>query len=219
VIAGIVLAAGRSSRLGRPKQLLPVQGEPLIRHTLRRVLASSLDRVLLVVGHEADEVRAAVAGLPVDCVINPDAAAGQSTSVRAGLAALPPDAEAAIFILGDQPGIDPKVIDAIITSWRTSGAPVVVPRFEDRMGNPVLFDRRVFPELASLEGDSGARPVVRAYHDSGELHVIPVAGPAPPDVDTEADYAALLAALSTGQAAIPPLPAHRAGYPPGGGQG
>jgi CTP:molybdopterin cytidylyltransferase MocA len=64
------------------------------------------------------------------------------------------------------------------------------------MGNPVLFDRRVFPELATLEGDSGARPVVRAYHDSGQLHVIPITGPAPPDVDTETDYAALLAALS-----------------------
>ncbi len=219
MIAGIVLAAGRSSRLGRPKQLLPLQGEPLIRHTLRRVLASSLDRVLLVIGHEADEVRAAVAGLSVDCVVNPDAAAGQSTSVRAGLAALPPDAEAAVFILGDQPGIDPNVIDALIASWRTSGAPVVAPRYEDRIGNPVLFDRRIFPELATLEGDSGARPVVRAYHDAGDLHLTPVAGPAPPDVDTEVDYAALLAVLPEQPPSVPPRPAHRAGSPPGGGQG
>jgi molybdenum cofactor cytidylyltransferase len=211
VIAGIVLAAGRSSRLGRPKQLLPVHGEPLIRHTLRRVLASSLDQVILVVGHEADEVRAAVADLPVACVVNPDAAAGQSTSVRAGIAALSPDIAAAAFILGDQPGVDSNVIDTLITAWRTSGAPVVVPRYEDRMGNPVLFDRRLFPELAALEGDAGARPVVRAYHDSGELQVVPVAGPAPPDVDTEADYAALLAALTEPQEPVPvsPLPARR----------
>jgi molybdenum cofactor cytidylyltransferase len=195
VIAGIVLAAGRSSRLGRPKQLLPVHGEPLIRHTLRRVLESSLDQVILVVGHEADEVRAAVADLPVECVFNPDAAAGQSTSVRAGLAALPSEVEAALFILGDQPGIDPKVIDALMAYWRTSGAPVVAPRYVDRIGNPVLFDRRVFPELTGLEGDSGARSIVRAYHDSGELQLIPVAGSAPPDVDTEADYAALIATL------------------------
>jgi molybdenum cofactor cytidylyltransferase len=211
VIAGIVLAAGQSSRLGRPKQLLPVHGEPLIRHTLRRVLASSLDQVILVVGQEADEVRAAVADLPVACVFNADAAAGQSTSVRAGLAALSPDVAAAVFILGDQPGVDPNVIDTLIASWRETGAPVVVPRYEDRMGNPVLFDRRLFPELAALEGDTGARPVVRAYHDSGELHVAPVAGPAPPDVDTEADYAALIAALSEPQepAPVSPLPAHR----------
>ena len=137
------------------------------------------------------------------CVLNPDAAAGQSTSVRAGITALSPDVEAAVFILGDQPGIDPAVIDALIAAWRTSGAPVVVPRYEDRMGNPVLFDRRVFPELAALEGDTGARPVVRAYHDSGELHVVPVAGPAPPDVDTEADYAALIAACRQNQRQFP----------------
>ena len=199
MIAGIVLAAGQSSRLGRPKQLLPVHGEPLIRHTLRRVLASSLDQVILVIGHEADEIRTAVADLPVACVFNADAAAGQSTSVRAGLAALSPDVAAAVFILGDQPGVDPNVIDTLIASWRESGAPVVVPRYEDRMGNPVLFDRRLFPELAALEGDSGARPVVRAHHYSGELQVVPVAGKAPPDVDTEADYAALIAALSPQQ--------------------
>jgi molybdenum cofactor cytidylyltransferase len=209
VIAGIVLAAGRSSRLGRPKQLLSVHGEPLIRHTLRRVLASSLDEVFLVVGHEADGVRETVADLPVKYVFNPDAAAGQSTSVRAGLAALSSDVDAAVFILGDQPGIDPAVIDALIAAWRTSGSPVAAPRYEDRMGNPVLFDRRVFPELAALAGDTGARPVVRAYHDSGDLQVVLVAGQAPPDIDTEADYAALIATLSQQPASVPPLPARR----------
>ena len=210
MIVGIVLAAGRSSRLGRPKQLLPVLGEPLIRHTLRRVLASSLDQVILVVGHEAEEVCDTVSDLRVTCVFNPDAAAGQSTSVRAGVNALSPAVEAAVFILGDQPGIDPAVIDVVIAAWRTSGAPVAAPRYEDRMGNPVLFDRRVFPELAALEGDTGARPVVRAYHDSGDLHVVPVAGHAPPDVDTEADYAALIATISQQPASAPPRRAQRA---------
>ena len=196
MIAGIVLAAGRSSRLGRPKQLLPLHGEPLIRHTLRQVLASSLDEVILVIGHKADEVRAAVTELPVECVFNADAAAGQSTSVRAGLAVLSPEVESAVFVLGDQPGLDPNVIDALVAAWRGSRSPVVAPRYEDRIGNPVLFDRRVFPELALLEGDAGARPVVRAYQDTGELQLIPVDGAGPPDVDTEADYAALIAALS-----------------------
>jgi len=195
VIAGIVLAAGHSSRLGRPKQLLPVLGEPLLRYTLRRILASSLDRVIVVVDHEADAVRAAVEDLPVDLVVNPEAALGQSTSVIAGLVALSADTEAAVFLLGDQPGVDPTVIDALIATWRETGAPVVAPAYTDGVGNPILFARRVFPELAALEGDTGARPVVRAYEQSGDLHLIPVATPAPPDVDTEADYAALLAAL------------------------
>ncbi|MBW3631910.1 MAG: nucleotidyltransferase family protein [Chloroflexi bacterium] len=206
MIAGIVLAAGRSSRLGRPKQLLPVLGEPLLRHTVHRVLASSLDNVVLVVGHNADAIRDAVAGLSLDVVFNPDAALGQSTSVRAGLAALSPDNDAAIFILGDQPGIDPNVIDALISAWRESQAPILAPHYEDGMGNPVLFDRRVFPELAALQGDTGARPVVQAYHASGDLQLVPVAGPAPPDVDTEDDYAALVAAMSSQPAGRPPRP-------------
>ena len=208
MIAGIVLAAGRSSRLERPKQLLPVLGESLLRHTVRRVLASSLDNVILVIGHEADAVRAAVAGLPVDVVFNPDAALGQSTSVRAGLAALAPETEAALFILGDQPGVDPRVIDALIAAWRESGAPVVAPHYEDGIGNPVLFDRRVFPELAALDGDTGARPVVRAHAKSGALLEVSVAGPAPPDIDTEADYAALIDSISLEPTHVPPLPAH-----------
>ena len=86
--------------------------------------------------------------------------------------------------------------NALVAAWRGSRSPVVAPHYEDRIGNPVLFDRRVFPELALLEGDAGARPVVRAYQDTGELQLIPVDGAAPPDVDTEADYAALIAALS-----------------------
>ncbi len=204
MIAGIVLAAGRSSRLGRPKQLLPVLGEPLLRHTIHRALASSLGNVVLVVGHDANAIRDAVAGLPLVVVFNPDAALGQSTSVRAGLAALSPDVDAVVFILGDQPAIDPNVIDALIAEWTESRAPVLAPLYADGIGNPVLFDRRVFPELAALQGDTGARPVVQKFHASGELQLVPVAGPAPPDVDTEADYAALIAAMSPGPPDLPP---------------
>jgi molybdenum cofactor cytidylyltransferase len=108
-----------------------------------------LDEVILIVGHEAAAVRAAVADLPVQIVENPAAAQGQSTSVLAGLAVIPPTTEAVVFLLGDQPGIDPNVIDALIATWRESHAPVVAPRYEDGMGNPVLFDRRVFPSYPS----------------------------------------------------------------------
>lgn len=198
MIAGIVLAAGRSSRLGRNKQLLPLHGQPLLRHTLRRVLASRLDAVILVVGHEADAVREAARGLPVTVVSNPDYAEGQSTSVRAGLAALPPNTEAAVFILGDQPGTDGEVIDALIDAWRESGAPVVAPRFTDRTGNPVLFDRRVFPEFDALTGDTGAKPVVAAHRRAGDLLLVPIEQPAPRDVDTDEDFNALLAATDLG---------------------
>ncbi len=195
MIVGVVLAAGRSSRLGRPKQLLPVRGEALLRYTLRRVLASSLDDVLVVVGHNAAAVRAAIAGLPVKIVFNTDAALGQSTSVVAGMQALPSETEAAVVLLGDQPGIDPETVDALIAVWRETGAPVIAPRYSDGMGNPVLFDRSIFPELATLEGDTGARPIVRAHRNAGTLRLVPVASLAPPDIDTEEDYAAFLASI------------------------
>lgn len=197
MIAGVVLAAGRSSRLGRPKQLLPLDGEPLIRHTVRRILTSSLDEILVVVGHHAEAVSAAVANLPVRVVVNPEAHQGQSTSVRAGLAALTHEIEAVVFLLGDQPRIDPQVIDALITVWRESGPPVVAPRYLHGIGNPVLFDRRVFPELAALRGDAGAKSVVRAYEASGDLVLVRFEQPAPPDIDTDADYQALLASLQS----------------------
>lgn len=197
MIAGIVLAAGSSSRLGRPKQLLPLAGEPLIRRTVRRILASSLDELFVVVGHEAEAVTAALSDLPARIVYNPNAARGQSTSVLAGLDALPANAEAALFLLADQPGIDPAVIDALIAAWRESRAPIAAPRYTGGIGNPVLFDRRVFPELMSLQGDAGARPVVRAHREAGDLLLVPIDAPAPPDVDTEADYAALLATFAS----------------------
>lgn len=197
MIAGVVLAAGTSSRLGRPKQLLPVGGEPLVRHTLRAILASKLDDVLVVLGHEADAVQSAIAALPVRVVHNPDFARGQSTSVRAGLAALAPETEAAVFLLGDQPGVDPDVIDALITAWRDTNAPIVAPRYTGGIGNPILFDRRLFPELGTLEGDRGANRIVRLLERQGRLEIVPIHHPAPPDVDIESDYTALLAATTS----------------------
>ena len=196
MIVGIVLAAGRSSRLGRPKHLLPVNGEPLLRYTLRRILASSLARVIVVIGPEPDAIREAIADLPVDVVVNPDAALGQSTSVATGIRALGPETKAVVMLLGDQPGIDPAVVDALTAAWRESGAPVVAPRYEGGIGNPILFDRSLFPALLRLRGDTGARSVVRAHEREGTLQTVTIAGPAPPDIDTEADYAALLAALA-----------------------
>ena len=192
MIAGLVLAAGLSRRLGRPKQLLSVSGEPLIRKTVRQVLASSLEQTFIVVGELAGEIATAVADLPVQIVVNPDAALGQSTSVRAGLAALSPDTEAAVFVLGDQPEVEPRVIDALIESWRAERPPVVVPQYMEGVSNPVLFDRRLFPELAAIEGDVGARAVVLAHRAAGDLKVVPVDVHAPADVDTEGDYRALL---------------------------
>lgn len=193
MISGVILAAGRSRRLGRPKQLLPLAGRPLLGHVLRNAAASSLGEVVLVLGHEAAAIAAAVGEWGQRTVINPDHAAGQSTSLRAGLGALDSRVEGVIFLLGDQPGVGPATIDALIGAFRREGAPLAIPVYGGATGNPVLFGRSLFPELAGIDGDEGARRIVRAH--LAEAAMVPVGdGPVPGDVDTEADYAALLSA-------------------------
>jgi len=192
VVSGLILAAGRSSRLGRPKQLLPLAGRPLLTHVLENAAASTLDEIVLVLGHEADRIRAAVGDLGQRLIVNPDYAAVQSTSRRAGLAALDPAAAAVVVLLGDQPQVGPAIVDALVAAFRGGAGPIVLPLYGGRRGNPVLFARALFPELATVVGDEGARGIVRAR--GAEVVGVPVGDDPPPrDVDTEEDYAALLA--------------------------
>lgn len=193
MISGIVLAAGRSARLGRPKQTLLLDGLPLLSHVLRAARASSLDEVVLVLGHDADKIASAAGDWGQRVVVNPDFAAGQSTSIQAGLAALHSDAEAALVLIGDQPDVGPDVIDAVIQAYHVSGAPIVQPVYRGLPGNPVLFRRDLFPELAGVTGDEGGRSIVRAH--AADVVAVSIADRSlPRDVDTEEDYAALRAA-------------------------
>jgi len=199
MIAGIVLAAGSSSRLGRPKQLLPLEGEPLLRFTLQRILKASLDAVYVVLGHHVDDITRSIEDLPVRIVHNPHAAQGQSTSVIAGLQAVAPaDPDAVVILLGDQPLVDPEVVTRLIARWHVTRTGIVAPRYASGPGrNPILFDRAVLPELMNLSGDIGARAIVRAHQVRGDISLVDADSPAPRDVDTEADYEALLASLAT----------------------
>ena len=195
MIAGVLIAAGGSSRLGRPKQLLPLGGRPLLAHTLGNALASGLDEVVLVLGHEAAAVRraldASLGPTRARIVVNPRYAEGQATSVVAGLDAVAADAVAVLFLLGDQPTVAPETIDALLAAFRTHSAPIVAPTYGGTIGNPVLFSRDLFPDLRGLTGDEGARGVVR--HRPGDVHRVETGLPSPPpDVDTDEDYRALL---------------------------
>lgn len=185
-VSGIVLAAGRSSRLGRPKQLLLLGGEPLLRHVILRALNSKLAELIVVLGYEAENIAQAVGVLGQRTVVNPDYLQGQSTSVRAGLAAIDPRADAVIFLLGDQPGIESSVIDRLIEQFAETSALIVQPSYDGQPGNPVLFARRLFPELAAVTGDEGARSLIRRYQSAVSL--VPVNSPTPQDIDTEDDY-------------------------------
>jgi molybdenum cofactor cytidylyltransferase len=189
-ISGVILAAGSSARLGRAKQLLPLVGVPLLTHVLRNASASQLDEIILVLGHEADRIAAAVGDWGQRLVVSGDYAQGQSASLRAGLLALDPAADAALFLLGDQPRVGPEVIDTLIAAYHAGAGSILVPEYGGQRGNPILFARSLFPELARVTGDEGARGVVRAH--ASEVVAVPVSDdPPPPDVDTEEDYADL----------------------------
>ena len=187
-VSGIVLAAGASRRMdaGPPKQLRELSGEPLVRRVVKAALASRLGEVVVVLGHAAKEVAGALAGLEVPTVDNPDHRRGQSTSVRAGLAAIDPGAGAALFMPADQPLLSCRLIDRLIGTYRRDGGPIVVPTWEGRRGSPTLFDRSLFFELERLTGDTGGRSLLPRYRAS--IIEVPVDDPEElADVDTESD--------------------------------
>lgn len=168
MIYGLLLAAGSSSRMGRPKQLLPWQGRPLVRHVAEVALASQLAGLVVVLGAAAQETRAALQGMHgvpklVDC---PDFASGQAASLRYGLGALPPTASAAIVLLVDQPLITAELLNRMLQLFTENPEVVaVVPRFEGRRGNPVLLAATLFVDLHKLEGDRGARDLLQRHAD------------------------------------------------------
>jgi len=189
-VVALILAAGAASRMGRPKQLLDWGGRPLVRVVVEHAMAARLDRILIVVGAAHAEVAAALAGLPLEIVANPAYAEGQSSSLRAGIAALGPEVAAALVLLGDQPFVTPAIIERLVAEWRTSGAAVVAPSYAGQRGNPVLFARAVFPELLVIGGDQGARGVLAA--DPARVRLVPFDDPRPlADIDTPEDYADL----------------------------
>jgi molybdenum cofactor cytidylyltransferase len=184
-IAALVLAAGRSTRMGGSNKLLAeVGGKPLARIAAEQALASRARPVIVVTGHQRERVEAALAGLDVRFVHNPDYAEGISTSVKAGIAAVPANADGAIVCLGDMPEVDAKLIDRLLAAFDPEkGALVVVPVMDGKRGNPVVWSRRFFPELAALGGDVGARHLIASYPEA--VAEVPVAGRAALfDVDT-----------------------------------
>ena len=198
-IAGVVLAAGRSIRMGGPNKLLAeIGGKPLVRHVVDAVLASRAQPVVVVTGHQRDKVEAALAGLPVKFVHNPHFADGLGTSLKAGIAALgglPAEVDGAIVCLGDMPQVDAALINRLIGAFDPDhGALVVVPTIDGKRGNPVVWSRRFFPDLMAVEGDVGARYLIGRYTEA--VAEVPLTGTAAlTDVDTPEALEAVKAEL------------------------
>ncbi|MBB1091143.1 NTP transferase domain-containing protein [Rhodopseudomonas palustris] len=184
-VAAIVLAAGRSTRMGGPNKLLAeLNGTPLVRIVAEQVMASKASRAIVVTGHQADKVEAALSGLDVSFVHNPAFAEGLASSVKAGIAAVADDADGAVVCLGDMPLIDSLLIDRLIGAFDPDrGGLIVVPVADGRRGNPVLWSRRFFSELMTLDGDIGARHLIAKHGEA--VTEVPVDGHAAfLDIDT-----------------------------------
>jgi molybdenum cofactor cytidylyltransferase len=193
-ITAVVLAAGASTRMGRQKLLLPFGGEPLLRRTVRQVIATGFEDVLIVLGFEHEQTRQALDGLPCRHAINPDYATGMGSSFRTAVGALG-DAAAAMFALADQPFVTAGDYRRLPETYLTKPRGIVCVKYGEVTAPPHLFDREFFPELAALE--HGARPVLQRHRDRTVVLQFPE--DLLVDIDTPEDYDRAIARLSAGR--------------------
>jgi molybdenum cofactor cytidylyltransferase len=191
-VAGLLLAAGSSIRMGRNKLLFTFNGETIVRRAARRALAV-LDPVVVVLGHEADRIRDELAGLPCLTAVNPDHSQGIHASVRAGLAALPAEVEAAVVLLADMPLVTSAMIAELVDRYRRSGAPLVISQYGDAIAPPHLYARSLFPDLAQAEGCG--KQVIHRHR--AEAVVLSWPDAALTDLDVPADRERVEALLAT----------------------
>jgi molybdenum cofactor cytidylyltransferase len=189
-VTGLVLGAGGSTRLGRPKQLLPYGDRPLLEHTLNTARDCGFHQLVVPIGGAAAEVRERVDFTGAEVVVNQAYGEGCSSSIAAALDAVDPRCEVLVLMLGDQPGVTPDTVRALLAG--RGDAALAVCRYHDGRGHPIAFARTVFPQLASLHGDKGVWRLLDER--AGDVVDVPIAGNVPLDVDTPEDYKAVLAA-------------------------
>ena len=187
-VAGVVLAAGSSTRMGKNKLLFDLDGEPVVRRAVHRAVTAGLDPVIVVLGYEAELVRRELGGLDPPChiVVNSDYELGINSSLKTGIAALPATAVAVVVMLADMPLVTAEMIATLVTRYRSSDAPLVISDYEGVNAPPMLYDRVLFEELRVMEGEGCGRQVVRRHQASAVVVAWPVA--ALTDLDVPGDY-------------------------------
>jgi len=195
-VGGVVLAAGSSSRMGRNKLLFDLAGEAVVRRAVRSTLRAGLDPVVVVLGHEAEAVRAALVSLPCQFVVNPRHAEGMNSSVCAGIAALPPDVAAGVVVLADMPFVSAEMIATLVERYRTGDASLILSEYDGVQAPPTLFDRSLFAELAGPEGKGCGKRLRRRHPDQATIVAWPAAALA--DLDVPDDYERVKAQLAAG---------------------
>ncbi|HUE28253.1 MAG TPA: nucleotidyltransferase family protein [Solirubrobacteraceae bacterium] len=186
-VTGLVLAAGGSKRLGRPKQLLPYGSATLLDHVLGTARACAFDQLLCVVGGGADEVLGEVDFAGAQVIENPEFGDGCSSSIAAALRAVDPRSELLVLMLGDQPGVSARTVAALLGGLE--GAALGACAYSDGRGHPLAFTRELFGELAALHGDKGVWKLLDRH--GSEVVDVPIEGPVPRDIDTWEDYEAV----------------------------
>jgi molybdenum cofactor cytidylyltransferase len=188
MIAGLILAAGESSRMGTPKATLAYRGRTFLEWIVETLRSAGLERIVVVLGHRAEEIQPRVKMEAIEVVINPDYRSGQTSSLQAGLRALTADdLEAVLLCLVDHPAISAETVRGIVTAFRESNPPVVIPTYHGRRGHPVLIGRRLFDEFLGLTSDAGADSVVRRYRPATQYLEVEDEGVVI-DVDDPEDY-------------------------------
>ncbi len=191
-VYAVVLAAGMSTRMGSPKQLLPFGDKTVLQRVLDALLEADLDGIVVVLGHGAEEVRESVEGRRVDFCMNRDYRKGMFSSILCGISAVSDSADAALIVLGDQPRINARVVRRVVGAYREEEKGLVVPTFGGKRGHPALVDLRKYrAEIAGLSGEAGLKPVMRG-HPEDTLELAVEEGWILQDMDTPEDYQAEL---------------------------
>jgi molybdenum cofactor cytidylyltransferase len=193
-VSGLILAAGASSRLGQPKQLLPYKGTTLLGWVVKQIEScKALDELIVVLGKNADDVRKQVQSTNSKIVINPGTEQGCSASYRKGIEAFNPHTEALVVLLGDQPGVDSGIVEKVVSFWQKDGSKIVLANYQGRKGHPMIISKDIFHLLLDLHGDKAVWKLVDQHPDW--VREVAIDLPYPRDVNTWEDYQAILGVI------------------------